>query len=94
MLPGILARRLSAQPEKARKALAPGICTPEMKRLITLARQYGAVAAKTCGAGGGGCVAFIVRDGTKDRVSLALHKQGVKILNFRFVKRGLRVYQA
>lgn len=79
---------------KARKALAPGICTSEMNRLITLARKHGAVAAKTCGAGGGGCLALFVRDGTKDRVSLALQNHGARILNFRFVKRGLRIQEA
>lgn len=76
---------------KARKALAPGISTPEMNRLIASARKQGALAAKTCGAGGGGCVAFWVRKGAKDRVSRELEKHGGKVLDFRFVKRGLRV---
>ena len=78
---------------KARRTLAPDICTLEMNRLITLARKHGAVAAKTCGAGGGGCVAFFVHDGTKERISLELKNNGFNILQFRFVKRGLRVYK-
>lgn len=80
---------LLAEEWKARKALAPGISTPEMDQLIETARKEGAMAAKVCGAGGGGCVAFFVKSGAKDRVSAALARQGGQILDFRFVKRGL-----
>jgi len=79
---------------RARRALAPGISTPEMDRLIALARRQGAVAAKTCGAGGGGCLAFFVREGARDRVATALQNRGARVLDFRFVNRGLRVSQA
>jgi len=76
---------------RARKAIAPGISTPEMDRLIRSARKNGALSAKVCGAGGGGCVAFFVKEGRKGRVVEALKKQGAQVLDFRFVKRGLRV---
>ncbi|GJL78494.1 MAG: hypothetical protein NPINA01_14830 [Nitrospinaceae bacterium] len=76
---------------KARKALAPGISTPEMDRLIRSAMKRGALAAKVCGAGGGGCVAFFVAKDRKSEVQDALSKQGAKVLDFRFVNRGLRV---
>jgi D-glycero-alpha-D-manno-heptose-7-phosphate kinase len=76
---------------KARKALAPGISTPEMDRLIRSAMRSGALAAKVCGAGGGGCVAFFVKEDLKDQVQEALSKQGARVLDFRFVSRGLRV---
>ena len=76
---------------KARKALAPGISTPEMDGLIRVAMRKGALAAKVCGAGGGGCVAFIVKKDSKAQVEEELGKQGGQVLDFRFVKRGLRV---
>ena len=76
---------------KARKGLAPGISTPEMDRLIRSAMRSGALAAKVCGAGGGGCVAFFVKEDRKDQVGEALTKQGARVLDFRFVSRGLRV---
>ncbi|MFQ5672045.1 MAG: GHMP kinase [Nitrospinales bacterium] len=79
---------------RARRALAPGISTPEMDRLIALARRHGAAAAKTCGAGGGGCLAFFVREGARDRVAAALRNHGARVLDFRFVSRGLRVSRA
>ncbi|MDA1109709.1 MAG: GHMP kinase [Nitrospinae bacterium] len=76
---------------KARKALAPGISTPEMDRLIRSAMRSGALAAKVCGAGGGGCVAFFVKVDRKEQVQGALSKLGARVLDFRFVSRGLRV---
>ncbi len=76
---------------KARKALAPGISTPQMDRLIDSARKKGALAAKVCGAGGGGCVAFFVRQDKKAQVEEELKKQGGRVLDFRFVQRGLKV---
>ena len=41
-----------------RKRLSPNITTPQMDHLIEVALASGAVAAKICGAGGGGCMAF------------------------------------
>lgn len=80
-----------AEEWKARKALAPGISTREMDGLIRCAMRKGALAAKVCGAGGGGCVAFIVKKDRKDRVEEELRQQGGQVLEFRFVQRGLRV---
>ena len=76
---------------KVRKALAPGISTPEMNRMITAAKRNGALSAKVCGAGGGGCVAFFVRKGMKQRVSAELTRLKGQVLDFTFVQRGLRV---
>jgi len=75
----------------ARKSLAPNIATAEMKKLIKSAKSKGALAAKVCGAGGGGCVAFMVPPDSKSAVSDALQAKGGKVLPFRFVKRGLQV---
>lgn len=80
-----------AEEWRARKALAPGISTPEMDRMIASARRKGALAAKVCGAGGGGCVAFYVKAGDKERVEDELTRQGGRVLPFSFVQRGLKV---
>jgi hypothetical protein len=45
-----------------RKQLAPNITTPQMDALIEKALGSGAEAAKVCGAGGGGCMAFLCAD--------------------------------
>jgi D-glycero-alpha-D-manno-heptose-7-phosphate kinase len=75
---------------KARKQLAPDISTPEMDRLMRAARKKGALAGKVCGAGGGGCVAFIVPPAEKQSVIDELTSKGGCVLPFRFVSRGLQ----
>ncbi|KMP10726.1 GHMP kinase [Candidatus Nitromaritima sp. SCGC AAA799-C22] len=82
---------LFAREWKARKALAPSISTPHMDRLIRGAMKRGAQAAKVCGAGGGGCVAFIVPPGKKESISAELTRLDGRVIDFRFVKSGLRV---
>ncbi len=76
---------------KARKQLAPNISTPEMDRLIRFALKKGALAGKVCGAGGGGCIAFIVPPAKKQSIIEALTSRGDQVLPFRFVSRPLRV---
>ncbi len=76
---------------KARKALAPGISTAKMDRMILAAKRKGALAAKVCGAGGGGCVAFFVPPRKRENVIQTLQDHGGNVLNFKFVSRGLRV---
>jgi D-glycero-alpha-D-manno-heptose-7-phosphate kinase len=76
---------------QARKALAPGISTPKIDRMIVAAKKKGALAAKVCGAGGGGCVAFFVPPQKREDITQTLQEQGGNVLNFKFVSRGLRV---
>ena len=76
---------------KARKALAPGISTASMDRMILAAKKKGALAAKVCGAGGGGCVAFFVPPQKREDVIQTLQDHGGNVLDFKFVARGLRV---
>jgi D-glycero-alpha-D-manno-heptose-7-phosphate kinase len=75
---------------QARKQLAPNISTPEMDKLMRAALKKGALAGKVCGAGGGGCVAFIVPPAKKQYVIEALTSKGGQVLPFRFVSRGQR----
>jgi D-glycero-alpha-D-manno-heptose-7-phosphate kinase len=79
---------------KARKQLAPNISSPQIDHLIFSAIKKGALSAKVCGAGGGGCVAFIVPPAKKQLIIEELKLQGGKVLPFRFVSRGLRVDRA
>jgi D-glycero-alpha-D-manno-heptose-7-phosphate kinase len=75
---------------QARKLLAPGISTPQIDKLIRAALKKGALAGKVCGAGGGGCVAFIVPPAKKQTVTEELTAKGGQVLPFSFVSRGLR----
>jgi len=74
-----------------RKRLAPGITTPHMDRLVEKALANGAEAAKVCGAGGGGCIAFLCAEGRKPEVDRALVEAGGEILKWEVAREGLVV---
>jgi len=74
-----------------RRKNAPGISTPLIEHLIAAARRNGALAAKVCGAGGGGCVLFFTADGAKERVAQTLRFAGAQVLDVHVAPRGLTV---
>jgi D-glycero-alpha-D-manno-heptose-7-phosphate kinase len=75
-----------------RKRLAPGVTTPQMETLVERALANGAEAAKICGAGGGGCIAFLCAEGRKADVERALSAEhGAQVLNWTVASEGLRV---
>ncbi|MDX2031330.1 MAG: GHMP kinase [Blastocatellia bacterium] len=75
----------------SRRELAPGITTDFIDQLIANARENGAEAAKVCGAGGGGCVAFYCQPGRKADVEAALTRAGGKVIPYRISREGLTV---
>ncbi len=74
-----------------RKRNFRGISTPLIDRMIENTRKVGTLAAKVCGAGGGGCVVFMVQPGTKPAVEEALVRMGGRIINFSISRAGLEV---
>jgi D-glycero-alpha-D-manno-heptose-7-phosphate kinase len=75
-----------------RKRLAPNITTPRMDMLVEKALSNGAEAAKVCGAGGGGCIAFLCADGRRAEVERALsEEEDVQMLDWSFAREGLTV---
>jgi D-glycero-alpha-D-manno-heptose-7-phosphate kinase len=75
-----------------RKRLAPNITTPLMDAIVEKALANGAEAAKVCGAGGGGCIAFLCADGRKEDVARALSSEpGAEVLNWKVSREGLIV---
>ena len=78
-----------------RKRLAPGVTTPQMQRLVETALANGAEAAKICGAGGGGCIAFLCAEGRKAEVERALNgEDGAEIIDWKFSREGLLVTES
>lgn len=77
----------------SRRELAPGITTPFIDQLIEIAGASGAEAAKVCGAGGGGCVAFYCQPKRKAEVEDALRNAGGQIIPYRIAREGLSVIQ-
>ena len=75
-----------------RKRLAPNITTPKMDELIEIAYAHGAVGAKVCGAGGGGCIAFFCEEGRSAVVEAALAgEEAVEVLDWQLSPEGLTV---
>jgi D-glycero-alpha-D-manno-heptose-7-phosphate kinase len=86
--PGVADVMRAAYPN--RKRLAPNITTPHMERLVETALASGALAAKVCGAGGGGCIAFLCEEGAKASVESALAaEEGAEVLEWSFARDGL-----
>ena len=74
-----------------RRGNVPGISTPQIDRLITLARRAGSLGAKVCGAGGGGCVFFLVERGAQERVGRVIATAGAEILPVQVASRGVTI---
>jgi D-glycero-alpha-D-manno-heptose-7-phosphate kinase len=83
--------RLLREEWKLRRTNAPGITTPLIDKLILVASRHGGRAAKVCGAGGGGCVIFLVEKGARDRAGQAIREAGGQVLPLRVARTGLRV---
>jgi D-glycero-alpha-D-manno-heptose-7-phosphate kinase len=71
-----------------RCSLAEGISTPATEVLVAAAKRAGALGGKACGAGGGGCLAFLVREGTRLDVETALEREGASVLPAHPVEAG------
>ena len=78
-----------------RKRLAPTITTPQMDMLVEKALNNGALAAKVCGAGGGGCIAFLCSPGRRADVEAALaSEEGAEVLDWKVAREGLTVTES
>jgi D-glycero-alpha-D-manno-heptose-7-phosphate kinase len=63
-----------------------------MDAIVAKALANGAEAAKVCGAGGGGCIAFLCTEGRNQDVERALASEaGAEILNWKVSPEGLVV---
>src|SRR5205085_7614546 len=82
--------RLLHEEWKFRRTNAPGITTPLIDKLIAVAGKHGGRAAKVCGAGGGGCVIFLVEKEARVRVAQAIGQNGAQVLPLRVAREGLR----
>ena len=72
-----------------RKRLNGGVTTPLIEGLIARVRQAGAIAAKACGAGGGGCLLCYGPPERREAVRDAVADAGARVLDFHFEQHGL-----
>jgi D-glycero-alpha-D-manno-heptose-7-phosphate kinase len=85
------AGRLLREEWANRRKNAPGITTPLIDKLIDTTRKQGALGGKVCGAGGGGCVFFLVEAGAQDRVRKTIAGLGATVLPAQVAPQGVRV---
>ena len=85
--------RLLREEWKLRRTNAPGISTLLIDKLIAVAARNGGRAAKVCGAGGGGCVIFLVEQGAASRVATAIGGNGGRVLPLQVARDGLAVFE-
>lgn len=76
---------------QARKALIQGISTPEIEAAIEAAKKAGAWAGKVCGAGGGGCIVFLLPSERRKAVVDALGQVPGRVLDASPVTHALSV---
>jgi len=84
--------RLMREDWTSRRRNIPTIATPLIDRLISTTRRMGSTAAKACGAGGGGCVVFLVEPDAKLRVARAIEEAGAQVLQTKVAMRGVEVH--
>jgi D-glycero-alpha-D-manno-heptose-7-phosphate kinase len=85
------AGRLLREEWSFRKKNAPGISTPLIDKLVETTRRNGALGAKVCGAGGGGCVFFLTEADAKERVASAIEATGAQVLPCEVAPGGVKV---
>jgi D-glycero-alpha-D-manno-heptose-7-phosphate kinase len=83
--------RLLREEWRFRRTNAPGITTPLIDTLIAVAGKHGGLGARACGAGGGGCVIFLVEKGAASRVATAIGDNGGRVLPLQVARDGLRL---
>ena len=76
---------------QVRQTLGSGVSTPAIEALIAQATAAGAIAGKVCGAGGGGCVLFMVDPLRRTEVCDALTSAGTKLLDCQVDDDGVLV---
>lgn len=75
---------------EAKKQVSDGISNSEIDRIYRVAVAHGAYSGKVSGAGGGGFMFFMVNPVRKMQLLRELGKEQGKVMNFRFVKEGVK----
>jgi len=85
-------RALSGEWE-TRKELIDGISTPEIDQAVDAAKKAGAWGGKVCGAGGGGCIVFLMPKDRREKVIRALGRVPGRVIDAFPVPYGLSLEQ-
>lgn len=77
---------------KYHQMLHPSCATDRLQAIIGAGLAHGAMGAKVCGAGGGGCVIFLAEDNRVPELTAALRRMDGQILPFSFDSHGVIVW--
>lgn len=83
-------RLLSLEWER-RRGLSAAVSNETVDRLMAVGANAGAWGAKACGAGGGGCLAFLAPGQARKEIEAALVEAGARLLNCRPVETPMHV---
>jgi D-glycero-alpha-D-manno-heptose-7-phosphate kinase len=75
---------------RTRKSMLPTMTTPGIERLTRLAFKNGAMGLRTCGAGGGGCVAILTRPGGRGALARKIEESNMQVFAPQ-VARGIMI---
>jgi len=79
---------------EVRQKLSPKVSTALIEKALAAARAGGALAGKVCGAGGGGCVVFVCKEGARggvEKALAALSSEGIRLLPASPTRSGLQL---
>jgi len=74
-----------------RRRALPAMSSPAIDRLIRALRRAGALGARVCGAGGGGCLALVIEPEARTRLTMLAESAGARTLSCSIDTRGLVV---
>lgn len=74
-----------------RRAMLPTMTTVEIDRLIEGTSRHGVLAARVCGAGGGGCVALLADPGKRETVTRLVREMGMAVIATKVSRTGIVV---
>jgi D-glycero-alpha-D-manno-heptose-7-phosphate kinase len=74
-----------------RRRALPTMSSPSIDRLIRSLMRAGAIGARVCGAGGGGCLALIIEPEARVKLIALAEASGAKVLPCGVNTRGLVV---
>ncbi|MFN3477136.1 MAG: hypothetical protein ACK4Z6_06230 [Candidatus Methylomirabilales bacterium] len=76
---------------EVRRRMLPTMSTPRIDALIRQAKRHGVLGARVCGAGGGGCVAFLMEPDARPRLVELVESHGARVLPCSIPAKGLTV---
>ena len=83
--------KLLTEDWKVKSKFNPLLTTDRMKGFNKLVISNGGIGGRVCGAGGGGCMIWLIAPEKKECIFSLLKKQSGKIIDFKFVDKGLEI---